>query len=138
MKRLYVIALLCLIFAAPALAENTMSMTPSYSSIAADLPLMPGLSEKPDSLVLFDKTEGRIAEITMTATPSQIAILEYYAETLPALGWHAENPQIWRRRDEQLTLRFNADKTLTFQLEPHKAAGRSSFGNPKSPTAPEW
>lgn len=123
------IAFALLLFCAPvaALAEPA----PQYSSIASDLPLMPGLTEKAESLVLFDKSEGRIAEITMAAAPSQIEILEYYAKALPELGWRAENPQIWRRKGEQLTIRFNTpERLVTFHLEP--------FPQPPKKSAPNW
>jgi hypothetical protein len=125
--------LICLAAAAPAAHAGegrTVTAAPTYSSIAADLPLMPGLTEKDDSLVLFDKAEGRIAEITMTGPHAQIAVLDYYGRTLPALGWHAENPQIWRRAGEQLTLRFNADKSVTFHIEPQPKPGRPGSGTP--------
>lgn len=136
------LALLMFVFLMPAAAcgqeGKTVTVAPAYSSIAADLPLMPGLTERPDSLVLFDKAEGRIAEITMTSTQSQIDVLAYYAETLPALGWYAENPQVWRRRGEELTVRFNDDKSVTFHLEPQSPAGRSRLDKAPGPAAPDW
>ena len=133
-------ALLCLILAVP-VAASAMSDAPKttviYSSIASDLPLMPGMVEKADSVVMFDAPEGRIAEVTMTAPHGQIDVLKYYTDTLPALGWRAENPQIWVREREQLTIRFGADKTVIFHIEPATARAPSgSFGKQKDNNAP--
>lgn len=115
-----VFAFVCLLCATlPAAAAEVQ-----YSSILSDLPLMPGLVEKPETLVMFDKPEGRIAEIAMTAPTGQIEVLAYYRETLPALGWRGENPQIWRRQGQQLTLRFAADRGVIFQLAPISVRGQ--------------
>lgn len=110
----------------------------AFSSIHAELPLMPGLVEKPDSLVMFDKPEGRIAEITMTSAKSQIEVLGFYRETLPSLGWYGENPQIWTRGGEQLTIRFNDDRSVVFHIEPASSRGRSSFRDSTVAPAPAW
>lgn len=144
MKHHIITALLCLLLALPVGAQ-AMSDTPKtkvvYSSIASDLPLMPGMVEKPDSLVMFDAPEGRIAEITMTTVHGQIDVLNYYKDALPALGWYAENPQVWTREGEMLTIRFGADKTVLFHIEPAaKRAPRSSFGkqDDNNAPAPHW
>lgn len=139
MKRACVIALLFFLcaatVAAPARAqktapvENTFTQT-VYSRIASDLPLMPGMVEKPETLVMFDTPEGRIAEIAMECPHGEVKVLDYYRETLPALGWRAENPQVWSRGEELLTIRFTGQRGVTFHLQPlpptvrdrHKAA----------------
>lgn len=133
MKAFFRLIALCLFLAAaPALAAQ-------YSSILSDLPLMPGLTEKPDSIVMFDKPEGRIAEITMTTARSQLDVLSYYREALPALGWYAENPQVWKRKGEILTLRFTGHDVI-FHLAPaHPRAGAVEGAAPIAPgIAPGW
>lgn len=138
MKRaLMMIAICCAaaLSAAPAVAQtapvhNTFTQT-VYSSIASDLPLMPGMVEKPDTLVMFDTPEGRIAEISMDCPHGEVEVLKYYEDTLPALGWRAENPQVWSRNNEELlTIRFTGQRGVAFHLQPlppevrgrHKAA----------------
>lgn len=133
MKKFIASALVLLLFAAPALAENAVV----YSSIHNELPLMAGMAEKPDSVVMFDKPEGRIAEVTMTTTKSQIEILGYYRETLPPLGWYGENPQVWTQGGEQLTIRFNPDRSVVFQLAPVSKRGKSFRDDSVAP-APAW
>ena len=112
--------------------RNTFTQT-VYSSIASDLPLMPGLEERADTLVIFDTPEGRIAEIAMDSPHGDVAVLAYYRETLPALGWRAENPQVWSRKSELLTIRFGTARRVIFHLQPLPPEVRS-----RHKAAPNW
>lgn len=113
--------------------QNTFTQT-VYSSIASDLPLMPGMEEKPETLVMFDTPEGRIAEISMDCPHGEVEVLKYYGETLPALGWRAENPQVWSRRSEELlTIRFTGQRGVTFHIQPIPPEVRS-----RHKSAPNW
>lgn len=123
--KVFVIALsLFLLAAAPVAARADVAV--AYSSIQSDLPLMPGMAERADSLVMFDKPEGRIAEITVDSTAPAPAVLDYYKKVLPPLGWQAENPQVWRRDGEELTLRFNKDRSVVMQLSPAGTSAREN------------
>ncbi len=144
MKRIMPIAAICLVaamLAAPALAQNTQQKSTVkntftqtvYSSIASDLPLMPGMQEKPDTLVMFDTPEGRIAEIAMDCPHGEVEVLKYYGETLPALGWRGENPQVWSRDQELLTIRFTGQRAVVFHLQPLPPEVRS-----RHKAAPGW
>lgn len=146
MKRALPIFALCLaatLLAAPAVAQDAQQKTAPaqntftqtvYSSIANDLPLMPGMVEKPKTLVLFDTPEGRIAEISMDCPHGEVEVLKYYSETLPALGWRAENPQVWSRRSEEmLTIRFTGQRGVTFHIQPISPEVRS-----RHKAAPNW
>lgn len=141
MKHIVLIAMFCFVagllptalHAQDKPARNTFTQT-VYSSIASDLPLMPGMVEKPETLVMFDTPEGRIAEISMDCPHGEIEVLAYYRETLPALGWRAENPQVWSRRSEEmLTIRFTGQRGVTFHLEPLPPEVRSHHKS-----APNW
>lgn len=147
MKRALPIVALCLaaaLAAAPAVmaqdqaantapVQNTFTQT-VYSSIASDLPLMPGMEEKPETLVMFDTPEGRIAEISMDSPHGEVEVLKYYGETLPALGWRAENPQVWSRRSEELlTIRFTGQRGVTFHIQPIPPEVRN-----RHKSAPNW
>lgn len=146
MKRAFSIVTLCCLaalLAAPAMAQNTQDKTAPiqntftqtvYSSIASDLPLMPGMVEKPDTLVMFDTPEGRIAEISMDCPHGEVDVLKFYEETLPALGWRAENPQVWSRSSaEMLTIRFTGQRGVTFHLQPLPPGVRN-----RHKAAPNW
>ena len=146
MKRALSIVAICCVAAlpaAPAMAQttpqqsapvqNTFTQT-VYSSIASDLPLMPGMVEKPDTLVMFDTPEGRIAEISMDCPHGEVDVLKYYEDTLPALGWRAENPQVWSRRSEEmLAIRFTGQRGVTFHLQPISPEVRT-----RHKAAPNW
>lgn len=93
-----------------------------YSTVIEDLPLMPGMTEKADDAVVFDKPAGRILETTaeIAATPEEIKA--FYAETLPSLGWQAHAGSAFVREDETLQLDIEkiGDATLVhFSLTPH-------------------
>lgn len=139
MKHTVFTALFCLCLALPVSARAADDAVPAtkgsftetiYSSIASDLPLMPGMAEKPDTLVMFDTPEGRIAEIAMDCPHGEVEVLKYYREVLPALGWYGENPQVWTRGDEELSIRFSGQRGVIFHIQPlppgqrggHKAA----------------
>lgn len=83
---------------APTLAAGFFAMVLATALPAAeqfarsitDLPLMPGLAEQAESTVVFDKPNGRIVEFTATGAVDPEAVIGFYAETLPQLGWRQE------------------------------------------------
>ena len=125
MKNLLLFALFFILTtASPALAakdihgdgKTTAALT--YSSIMDDLPLMPGMREMPETLVIFDKPEGRIASARVESIIPKVNVTAYYTETLPALGWYPENPQIYVRDNQILTIRFDTPTSILFELAP--------------------
>ena len=86
-----------------------------------DVPVMPGLTEVPGSGFVFDKPDGRIAEATARGPVTRAAVLAFYAETLPQLGWTMAAAGRFRRDDEGLTLTFSTqgrDLIVRFQVAP--------------------
>lgn len=112
---------LCLIAVAlylTAMAVNpTAAQDVAYSRILNDLPIMPGLAEDPDSLVIFDAPEGRIAEVTLSGNLSPTAVLDYYRSTLPELGWQAQSAKHYTRDGQTLSLRVEKGR-FVFHLVP--------------------
>lgn len=92
---------------APAAAPAEESV---FLSVVEDVPLMPGLIEDEASAVVFDAAQGRIAETVAAGasagSPGRAAVLAFYAETLPALGWRADGEARWVRAGEILSLEF--------------------------------
>jgi hypothetical protein len=89
-----------------------------------DLPLMPGLVEDAAAGMVFDAPAGRIVEAYATGSVGRDAILRFYADTLPQLGWRADGATTFRREGETLDLEFaDSGKTLTvrFALSPATA-----------------
>ncbi|MBV9522142.1 MAG: hypothetical protein JO010_05085 [Alphaproteobacteria bacterium] len=86
-----------------------------------DVPLMSGLRNIADSLVVFDKPEGRIVEVEARGRVTRAAVERFYAATLPQLGWTADGPRAWHREEEGLRLDFkgrDGDLRVDFTLSP--------------------
>jgi hypothetical protein len=81
-----------------------------------DLPLMPGMREIPTAGLAFDSTGGRIVEAYASGPVRRDAVLAFYAETLPQLGWTADADTRFRRRGEVLVLEFLRSDPLTVRF----------------------
>ncbi|SOE00278.1 hypothetical protein [Caenispirillum bisanense] len=71
-----------------------------------DLPLMPGLQQSTDSTTLFDSPYGRIVEAYASGPTTPAQVLDFYAETLPQLGWTRSANAEFRREGETLHIAF--------------------------------
>ena len=71
-----------------------------------DLPLMQGLVESKDGSMIFDSGNGRIVESFAEGTVGKQAVLDFYAATLPQLGWQEYAPDTFKRDGETLKLAF--------------------------------
>ncbi len=101
---------------APAAAQGG-----GFVTEVADLPLMPGLEEVEGAGVVFDKPSGRIVEAYARGDVTREAVLAFYRDTLPQLGWTEAGGGNFRREGERLALEFlDGDGTLTlrFTLKP--------------------
>lgn len=99
---------------------NNESGEVSYFEDIADLPLAPGLTEQADRGLTFDKPDGRIIEAMAAGDVAPEAVIRFYQETLPALGWRLIGPKEagstafrFAREGERLTL-----TVVTRYLEP--------------------
>ena len=77
-----------------------------------DLPLMPLLSESADGGMVFDTPGGRIVDAFASGTVTQAEVMEFYAATLPQLGWTMEAALRFRREGEILKLEFTKNLLL--------------------------
>ncbi len=114
MKRL---ALLFLALAAgPAQAADFVAGT-------EDLPLMPGLAAVAGTSLVFDKPEGRIVEAEAHGALPRAKVADFYAATLPQLGWAAAGSDRWQREGEVLRIDYggrDGDLTVGFTLSPQQ------------------
>jgi hypothetical protein len=64
------------------------------------------LEVQEESLVLFDKAQGRYVEVAAYAQTgvSQQDILDFYASALPALGWGHIGASSYKRGQEMLKI----------------------------------
>lgn len=91
-----------------------------------DVPIMDGMEEVPGEALLFDKPDGKIASATGAVSDSSIQkVSDFYAQTLPQMGWKKTSPDQYVRGQDRLTIRFEQRPGITaafFTLEPAVAA----------------
>jgi hypothetical protein len=86
-----------------------------------DLPLMPGLRQIEDAGTVFDSAGGRIVEAYAVGQVEQSAVEDFYAESLPQLGWTIVGGSVFSRAGETLKLEFQREAeqlTVHFSLSP--------------------
>ncbi len=67
-----------------------------------DVPLMPGLRLVEGAGVAFDAPAGRIVEVVATGRVAPARVRDFYARTLPQLGWRPAGGAVFRREAEVL------------------------------------
>lgn len=85
-------------------ASPLRAQSPVFLSVIEDLPLMPGFVEDTDGALKFETEAGRIAEVTASGAGTTSAVVEFYSNALPQLGWQLETPMRYRREGEILVL----------------------------------
>lgn len=103
----------------------TAEFRPVFSKAISDLPIMPGLTEETDSIVMFDKPHGRVIETSATGTVPTHKIKTFYGQALPALGWVSVGEARYQRDNEILDLTVRADNaaaSVSFTITPNGAA----------------
>ena len=104
--RLLAASLLAALILAGVGTAPTRGQVQSYIAEVEDLPLMPGLAEVEGAGVIFDKPDGRIVEAYAQGEVGREAVLAFYRQTLPQLGWRATGAATFRREREALSLDF--------------------------------
>ena len=93
-----------------------------FLSVIPDIPMMEGLHEMEEQAIVFDKAEGRIVEASASLEDhSRAQVLEYYAYTLPQLGWTYLNTDRYQREGEILSITFESlggDDYVRFSIAP--------------------
>ena len=88
------------------LSATALAETPGFVPGTEDVPLMPGLATDAGSDLVFDKPQGRIVELRAHGAVTRKAVLAFYKESLPQLGWHAADERHFQREGEKLSLDF--------------------------------
>ena len=99
----------------------------SFSNAIDDLPLMEGLNEVEDEVMVFDSPTGRIVEALSSGKVTRQRVSQFYSETLPQLGWLETSPGHFLREDEVLKLVFPTPQVgltlnVLFMLSPAQQA----------------
>lgn len=108
------------------LFTSTVAVAQGFSSAIEDLPIMDGMSEKTDKIVVFDTPEGRIVETTLETSLGNIQVFNYYRQTLQQLGWTSigGSDKAFQRENEMMTIdMYENPETgtyyVTFKIAPH-------------------
>ncbi|MBQ3695851.1 MAG: hypothetical protein II938_02640 [Alphaproteobacteria bacterium] len=78
-----------------------------------DVPLMDGLIVNENDTVSFDTPSGQILSLTAQTSASKKEILNFYHESLLALGWQQKSQQKYRRDQDELILQVIPTKLKT-------------------------
>jgi hypothetical protein len=101
LKKLLIIlvAVVMLGLSAPVMAEG-------FSTVIEDLPIMDGMTERADLVVVFDTPEGRIVETTLETAVGPEQVLTYYRRTLTQLGWKpvGTSEKLYIREKERMSI----------------------------------
>ena len=94
-----------------------------FINILGDVPLMTGLNVDYDSVLIFDKPEGRFIELiaVMDQKTNPHDVQSYYQRSLPMLGWQKIATRHYQREQDILTFSFkqNENNWITeFILKP--------------------
>lgn len=115
MIRLMLLMLL-LLTAGPAFAETR------FFDELGDVPVMPALSELSERTVIFDKPQGRIAQVmALKSGVAAGAVDAFYADSLPQFGWQKQAPGRYSREGQILTImheREDGRDLVIFRVEP--------------------
>ena len=123
-------AFAALILASPCLAGPGLVQASLVQSLyvpgTEDVPLMPGLAADDASSLIFDKPQGRIVEAAARGAVTRAAVLAFYDESLPQLGWRRTNQKSaptksFERDGERLSLDFDGrdgNLQVAFTLAP--------------------
>lgn len=86
-----------------------------------DIPLAPGLTEKPDAGLVFAAAGERIVEAVAEGPVSAGQVSAFYSSTLPQLGWEEQGALLFKRDTELLTISLSPGPgglTVAFSLQP--------------------
>lgn len=108
---------LTLCFVPLAVLEAAGEFVPGFE----DMPLAPGLTAVPDAAMSFDSAGGRIVESLATGRVDAGSVADFYARTLPQLGWQQAAAGTYRREGEELVVEISRSGdaiTVRFALAP--------------------
>jgi hypothetical protein len=86
------------------LAASVPAFAAEYIKAVSDLPLADGLKEQAEKATVFDTPLGRIVNAYATGNVKPAAVLDFYDDTLPALGWDRQKTGTYHRKNEILKI----------------------------------
>ncbi len=95
-------AILAACFAAALIAAAGDARAADYLKGHEDLPLLAGLVQDRDSVMVFDTPQGRVVETYAQTQKTKADVLAAYAEALPQMGWTKKSAGKFVRDGETL------------------------------------
>ena len=75
-----------------------------------DIPLYKKMEYVEDSLILFDKIDGRYVSVEINGDYEEAEVIEFYKMILPNLGWKEKKSLIFNRNNETLEIICKKEK----------------------------
>lgn len=103
-----------------------LAMAAEFFERLDDVPIMPALQPVDQAGIEFDAPSGRIVETYAIGAVERRAVLDFYRDTLPQLGWRVGAGNAFRREDEMLRLDFfgpDGELTVRFTVSPALPGG---------------
>ncbi len=121
---IFIVAMICSAGAAVFADSANRVQEQEFFESPSDIPLMPGLYEVPDELVVFDKPGGRIIEsVAASKALAGGEIRAFYNQVLPQMGWSKSGPNAFIRQDELLIMKIETQDDLSiirFMVSPRQ------------------
>ena len=89
-----------------------------------DIPTYKNMVYVEESLVMFDKINGRFVSTEIVGNYKYSEVSEFYKKILPNLGWKLITKNLYRRGGESLELEYKLDGKLLrvlFNISPNKS-----------------
>ena len=89
----------------------------------SDVPAYKKMINVKDSLVLFDKLDGRYVSSEIVGDYEEVEVRKFYGKVLPNLGWEEINKDHFRRDNEIMEIKYMNEKNslrLIFSITPKK------------------
>tara|TARA_B100001029_G_C15018425_1_gene428919 strand:+ start:932 stop:1318 length:387 start_codon:yes stop_codon:yes gene_type:complete len=81
-----------------------------------DIPIYSEMNYVEDSLILFDKINGRYVSTKTKGKYPQKEVQEFYKKILPNLGWKIKKKNLFERGNERLEIRFSKENDQTIAI----------------------
>jgi hypothetical protein len=89
-----------------------------------DIPTYKNMVYVEESLVMFDKINGRFVSTEIVGKYNYSEVSEFYKNILPNLGWKLITKNLYQRGDESLKLEYKLDGKqlrVLFNIYPNKS-----------------
>ena len=113
MKKYFIISLIC--FSFPYASSFLVGLD--------DIPIYKEMKYVEDSLIMFDKIDGRFVSTEISGNYKKKDVEKFYNKALPNLGWKKIDKGQYQRENEQLELDYRKNDTLLrviFSVSPKK------------------